>query len=247
MLTAILHGKAGRVEIDGHPISWRDLFRKREDLLTAVLFGRLPYLSEAAHDAFLSLLVGNEISDQLGQLRDIQFWPKLNSCKERRYVEPDLIIEYNDHRLLIEVKPPFGGIQSLSQWREEVRALQQQDDDPKQVVLVALGRNQPEWRSLAIKLEKEFPSLSLHVVCKEWPELLNGVRPMLEQAETRDARIFQDWLEAFYLFGMMNDMAPFSELLPLCSSAPDPRTFLVTLLSWTTVKTSSNKGVRQTD
>ena len=48
MLSAILHGKAGRVEgADDEPRSYRDLFRASEDLLTATVLERLAYLEAA--------------------------------------------------------------------------------------------------------------------------------------------------------------------------------------------------------
>lgn len=84
MLTAVLHGKAGRVEIDGHMVSWRELFRKREDLLTGVLFGRLSYLTDDAHGQVLSLMLGSDIACTLGALEAIEFWPKLGGREAPR-------------------------------------------------------------------------------------------------------------------------------------------------------------------
>jgi|GEM_PF-2814397 len=60
MLQAILHGKAGRIEQDGESISWRDAFKRREDLLTAVFFGRVPHLSDDALGAVLRFLLGDD-------------------------------------------------------------------------------------------------------------------------------------------------------------------------------------------
>jgi len=233
MLTAILHGKAGRVEIDGHQLSWRTLFRKREDLLTSVLFGRMPYLSSSVHDAFLRVLLGNECAVDLGQLSDIQFWPRLSESEGRRYVEPDVLIEYPHHRLLIEVKPPFGGMQTSRQWRAEVQALHRQNDEPKQIILLALGRNHPKWRSSADKLESEFSSIALRVICLDWPELLRRLGLIRDLADSRDEHVFQDWFEAFRLFGMVSDTMPFSDLLPLCKTHDGFRKQLELVQDWT--------------
>ena len=47
MLNAIIHSKAGRIELDHDEKSpsWRQLYKKREDLLTAAFFSRFTYLS----------------------------------------------------------------------------------------------------------------------------------------------------------------------------------------------------------
>ncbi len=232
MLTAILHGKAAQVEMDGLPITWRELFRKREDLLTSVFFGRLPYLSDEACHAIWSLLVGSTLAAAFGPLREVQFWPKLDGPTGRKYVEPDVVIEFDAHLLLVEVKPPFGGEQSIQQWRQEVEALRKSNDDGKAIVLLALGRNMPEWRSIKKTLENEFERLGLQVFCCEWEQLLEGVNQPIHQMDGRDARIFSDWLDAFQLFGMAPPKAPFSDLLPLCGSPYELEDSFVSLGRW---------------
>ncbi len=247
MLTAILHGKAGRVELDGLPVSWRQLFRKREDLLTAVFFGRLPYLSDEAQEQILALLIGKTLAGEFGQLRDIRFWPKLDGTEGRKYVEPDVVLEFNEHLLLVEVKPPFGGSQSSQQWRNEIQSLQSNNDDEKNIVLLALGRNMPGWRTMAQKLEVEFEELNLRIFCREWHDLLSAISSMRNEAETRDARIYADWFEAFHLFGMITAIAPFSDLLPLCSSAEIFNESFAALQRWAPKAQNQHKTITYID
>ncbi|MBA6098541.1 hypothetical protein H4C80_15580 [Pseudomonas juntendi] len=232
MLTAVLHGKAGRVEIDGQVISWRELFRKREDLLTGVLFGRLSYLSDDAHGQVLSLLLGAEIASALGALQAIEFWPKLGAGKRRGFVEPDVLIDYPKHQVLVEVKPPHAGTQRLAQWRAEVEALLLEEEESKPIVLLALGRNPNHSSELAAALQDEFADAGLQVVCREWGEVMRGLALILAKADVRDSRIIQDWLEAFSLFGVNNDCAPFSDLFNLLSPADQFSTSFDVLEDW---------------
>ncbi|MDH1629679.1 hypothetical protein [Pseudomonas mosselii] len=231
MLTAILHGKAGRVALDGRSVSWREVFRQREDLLTAVLFGRMPYLSDEAQANVTSLLLGPDIAAALGPLDDIVFWPKLEK-EGRSFVEPDVVIEYPRCRVLVEVKPPAGGKQSLPQWREELQAFLAQENDPKQTVLLALGNNPAQWKSWAATLEAEFTDLSVRVVGREWRDLHLGLLAHKPLLQLRDARVYEEWLQAFSLFGMNVQPLPFTDLLASVGKIGDLRSALHTLECW---------------
>ncbi|WP_052469081.1 hypothetical protein [Pseudomonas massiliensis] len=232
MLTALLHGKAGRVEIEGKAVAWRELFRKREDLLTGVLFGRLPYLTADAHNAFLSLLLGGEIASELGTLQTIEFWPKLHSGKHRGFVEPDVLINYPKHRVMVEVKPPHAGVQRLEQWRAEVRALELEEDVASPIVLLALGRNPNHSSEMVAALQLEFSDARLRVVCREWWEVMRGLGAMMANACIQDSRIIQDWLDAFGLFGMANERAPFGDLFSHLSPVEDLSDSFDVLTHW---------------
>lgn len=231
MLTAILHGKAGRTELNGQNVSWRDVFRKREDLLTSVFFGRLLYLSDEGQRAVLKLLMG-DLSFCLGPLLEVEFWPRLKGLTDRRYVEPDIILHFAQHLVVVEVKAPEGQQQSRQQWLAEIAALQERNDDAKEIILLALGRNVPAWRSEAEALTSELEDLALRVVCREWHDLKWRLDEQADRFETRDARVMHDWHEAFLLFGLPERTRPFSDLLPLLAQPDCSQACLVLLTHW---------------
>lgn len=215
MLTAILHGKAGRVEMGDQMLSWRELFRKREDLLTSVFFGRFQYLSEPTQAHVLGLLLGKSLSDTLGQLQSVDFWPRLKGLEKFLYVEPDVVLHFDEHLVLVEVKPPHGKNQCKDQWRKEIAALHLENDECKSIVFLALGRNVPTWKSDADGLEREF--LGLRVVVQEWQEIKDELHKVSDTLDERDRRVISDWMEAFKLYGLREHPKPFDTLRPLCA------------------------------
>ena len=128
MLQAICHSKAGRVATadtscpDAESISWRKLFRTREDLLTAMFFGRLAYLSDKTLNHVMALLLNAEAADELGCWQGIDYWPSLRRKSGQR-VEPDVLMRFENALVLVEVKPPAGNDQSCAQWRRQLQAL----------------------------------------------------------------------------------------------------------------------------
>lgn len=81
-----------------------------------------------------------------------------------------MLIGYPKHRVLVEVKPPHAGTQRLAQWRAEVEALLL-EEEPKPIVLLALGRNSNHSSELVVALQDELAGEGLRVVCREWGRL----------------------------------------------------------------------------
>lgn len=225
MLRAILEGKAGRFSFDGESVtSWRDIFNQREDLLTAVFFGRLRYLSQEGEDKVLALLLGEEAQKSLGEIQEMAFWPKLpvSNIENRTFVEPDVLIICENAAILIEVKPPMWGYQSEEQWRNEIKSLVQQKEDedsewdvPGTIHFLALGRNANIWQSHVASLEGDYSSEGLRIHMKEWEAVHHGIYQLFNTEMGRDAAVYADWLEAFALFGLIERPLPLSDLLTL--------------------------------
>ena len=200
MLHAILRGKAGRIEREGESLRWRDLFKGSEDLLTATFFGRLPHLSDGALRALLRFLLGDNPLDP-ATFQRLELWPKLASLQDRRYVEPDVLLHFDDALVVIEVKPPFGGDQYREQWLAQVNAVVSEaefDDYEDRLYYVALG-NIP----VAPLIRPELPERFVQMTLREWEPLRRYLQTASEFESCRQDRAIRDeWLQAFELFGM---------------------------------------------
>ncbi|HGY3714685.1 TPA: hypothetical protein ACNVDX_000267 [Citrobacter gillenii] len=217
MLHAILEGKAGRVTITNESKqSWRSVFCEREDLLTAAVWGRIYYLSPVAMTHFISKLLGSKLSG-LGEVESIEFWPRysfpeLNNERmkpylfgKEKYAEPDVVLTYKEAALIIEVKPPEGGLQSSLQWRKEIYTYISDEHAKSRVYFLALG-NVPEvsdkWIS---ELTHDFPQVTFYHA--EW----RRVREILQDHEwqlTQDRRIVEDCLKALALYNIKKPLLP---------------------------------------
>lgn len=222
MLQAIISGKAARVSIDGESKSWRELFRTREDLITASVFGRLPYLSDALIRQCVLDLLGDEGSQMqdIGCFQDITFWPRYHKSENHRsFVEPDVLIEFSGLTLLIEVKPPWGQ-QDAVQWKREVRACihdRIREDVP--LCFLALGGHMPpDFGKAILRLEDRFKEEKLRIVLCSWQTLNRSLHGLIARADRRDLRILEDQLYALALHGVRVPGRPFTDLNNLPSN-----------------------------
>ncbi|RYY22748.1 MAG: hypothetical protein EOP62_22375 [Sphingomonadales bacterium] len=208
MLTTISRGKAGRVAIPGsdESLSWRDVFRRNEDLLTGALFSRMRFLSPHGVQQVMALLLGQAQATTLGDLESIEFWPRLDKLPGRKWVEPDVLMRFSEAYVLVELKPPFGGGQSIKQWKAEVDALAAEGElgeagDPSALHFVALGNT--GCRDGELELPFELPEgIEMTVHAREWGPISRAVPQLAETSKGGDAAVFSDWLEAFALFGL---------------------------------------------
>lgn len=224
MLRAILQGKAGRIVSSEGNHSWRDLFRHREDLLTSVFFSRIPYLSPDAIGGVMAALISQKHADELGAFHEMRFWPKLPTGAGRRFVEPDVLIEFENATILVEVKPPSGGGQRLAQWKAEIEALlldDRQANETGALHFIALGRNAPEWKAWKTQLELDFSTSGLTVHAIEWQDVCAAVTALANTGTSGDRAVYSDWIEAFALYGLVKRARPFDEILGLGEGITD--------------------------
>ncbi|MCL6742281.1 hypothetical protein [Kosakonia sp. R1.Fl] len=200
MLHAILHGKAGRIGLEGKSLRWRDIFKGSEDLLTATIFGRIPHLSDQALRAFMSFLLGDP-AENLTEFQQLDLWPKLESLSNRHYVEPDILLHFEDALVIVEVKPSFGGNQYREQWLAQVNSVisaEEFNDYESRLYYVALG-NIPTNPLTHPDLPERFVQMTL----REWEPLRSYLQSESEfQTCRQDRAIRNEWLQAFELFGM---------------------------------------------
>lgn len=231
MLNAILEGKAGRIMLnEGKPQSWRTVFQSYEDLLTAAIWSRINYLSPAAMEQFFSALLGIDM-ESWGAFESITFWPKyvfpnpvdenmkLYFSGQERFAEPDVVITFEHIALIVEVKPPAGGMQYQQQWRKELYTYLHDDDAKNTVHFLALGNLPRTTANWFIELKAEFPQVDFHGM--EWHKL----REIFQHSEweaPQDKRIVADCLKALTLYGIRAPQLPWQRFHQFLADTPLP-------------------------
>jgi len=218
VLTAIANSKAGRLHLEGSEltVSWSEVFRRSEDLLTAVFFSRLRYLSDFGLGKVLGFLIGQEAADSLGELDEIEFWPHLVGLEQRSWVEPDVLLHFKNATLIIEVKPPFGGDQGLIQWQAEIHAfvaecLGDRRSTPETVHFLALGRNtRPQGEQSTSEFDTK-GCFELFIHTREWEPLARALPVWKDGCPRTDTAVFDDWRMAFELFELHVDVERYWE------------------------------------
>lgn len=209
MLTALVTRHAGRIDIPGidDSISWHDVFRQSENLLTAVFFSRLRFLSDESLTKVLGLFIGQAEASNLGLFKEIEFWPHLAGLNERSWVEPDILIHFENATLIVEVKPPFGGGQYLEQWQAEVHSFVAEcmsgaRTAPDVVHFVALGRNSCPIGKQSIAEFDTQDCFKLSVHAQEWDSIISALPTWRNDCSRIDTAVFNDWEQAFDLFDL---------------------------------------------
>lgn len=234
MLTAVLEGKAGRIVFDGNTSqSWRTVFQSYEDLLTAAIWSRINYLSPPAMDQFFSALLGVN-RESWGEFESIAFWPKYafpepidDAMKaylsgDERFVEPDLVVTFENTALIVEVKPPAGGMQYQQQWRKELYTYLADDNAKESIHFLALGNLPAATEQWFHELKEQFPQVDFYG--REW----RRIREIFQYSEweaVQDKRIVADCLKALALYGIREPLLPWSRFHQFLAQTPLPSDF----------------------
>lgn len=219
MLHAITENKTGRIEVNGKKVSIRQLFREREDMLTATIFSRLSYLSTPAlHQFFSALIPSTDLS--FGNLREVEFWPRFSlEGHKQNLVEPDVLLNFDWGTLVVEVKRPKDGIQSYQQWHRELDCLPNEYTEGE-VLLLALGGDSKHNQQMITQLNEKLVSIDFpfqpslfEMNWKLFGNIINNIilKDNIKLLST-DIAVFKDFLLALELYRVNYRQVDMSDL-----------------------------------
>lgn len=187
--------------------------------MTAAFFGRVPYLSDRALGALMRFLLGDDNPIDPTTFDKLELWPHLKFEEEDHlYIEPDVLLHFAKALVVIEVKLPFRGSQDRGQWKNQIKAVIDDDELNKKygnrLYYVALGGNVD-----APLTRPDLPERFLQMTQREWEPLRYFLQTAPEfDSRRQDKAIREDWMQAFELFGMA---PPVPDWQPLLDSAKD--------------------------
>jgi hypothetical protein len=234
MLHAIFRGKAGRLEGGtGEGVSWRSVYKDREDLLTAAVISRLAYLPGEMAWQILSrnaVKIDGTPLERVGALeRSPEFWPRYRLDQDGEIeVEPDAILRFEHAFVILEAKRSDEEAHFAQQWAREWAAYQRSETPSRPCLLFALGgferlTNQ-RLRAVANATRRQLSDYGdlrapFRVAACSWYELVRSIveerRAQLHIADRGTVRVLDDLLLALDLHGVraeswLDDLGPAS-------------------------------------
>lgn len=205
MIHALSSGKAGRVLTSETSERWRDVFKKSEDLLTSMFWSRISYLPTEQLNLFMSQLLSTDFD--CGPLLDVNFWERLSYVTNQidRVVEPDVILEFRHHDIIVEVKPPFGKGQYQEQWRLQVESYLQSQTN-KKIFFIALGNCPGNVSSWVATFKQRYPDIEFYAV--SWERVSDALFNTLG----KNNRIAADCIKLLNLYGIRSPCQSWASL-----------------------------------
>lgn len=198
MLHAIHHNKIPR-----------NLYKGKEDSLTAAVFERLRYLpKELFHHIIHQAIYQNIPELDLHKIESLEFWPSWDSTNtsNARLVEPDIFIRTPKTDVIIEAKRYDRNQQYFGQWIKQIQAYHNEyGEEGKGLIYIALGGIK-ELTSTQL----EYQGKTFTIYKSEWSKLLQAIKDVKIDLEhgtsllnTHDAilQILNDLILCFSMFG----------------------------------------------
>ncbi|PID64537.1 MAG: hypothetical protein CR963_00415 [Gammaproteobacteria bacterium] len=123
---------------------------------------------------------------------------------KRKLVEPDLLLRFGACDVLVEVKPPEGGMQRHEQWEREIEGYFFAQDDTKELYFLAIGQLGNALSSFNMDLLREKHKRLKTLKTQDWQPVAHQIYQLkkTQQLDTQDRRIVEDMLQALELYGV---------------------------------------------
>lgn len=145
-----------------------------EDSLTSGIFDGFKYLpTEIFYSILKNSLYHDKLPNNSGELNAILFWDKWNAdgTSNSNFVEPDVLLQFDEFDVLIEAKRYDNFQQSQSQIKKEIIAYINTYGDEKKLYFIQLGGLHHKFDEQNI-IEKGFNVIMLKT---DWTKLLHEV------------------------------------------------------------------------
>ncbi|WP_145976635.1 hypothetical protein [Vibrio nigripulchritudo] len=220
MLRAILGNKSGRISISGESVSVREVYKDREDMLTAAIISRVSYLSDKALTNLFRSIFTKSILD-FSKLKEVEFWPNFSSSIQNR-VEPDVILHFDWGVMIIEAKRPHDSNQYAEQWIKELESLPLSYREGE-IYFLSLGGSAANNTAELVRFEQlkdSYKNISIpfptFMNYQTWEGLINYLQRSKDSGDLgrSDNYIISDMIEALELYHVHANIHSLSSLKP---------------------------------